>query len=102
MLQNKEDHDTTLTQININNKGDGIMLIEKDNIYAQTGLTKQDLLNLLAEAGLRLSDAYALTEREKYHETASRLLDAWNFLLADYLSDARDDGIEVLKNRRGD
>ncbi len=30
------------------------MLIEKENIYAQTGLTQEDLLSLLSEAGLRL------------------------------------------------
>ncbi len=65
------------------------MLIEKDNIYAQTGLTQEDLLSLLSEAGLRLSDAYATTEKESYHETASRLLDAWKFLLSNYLEDTK-------------
>ncbi len=67
------------------------MEIEKENRYAQTGLTQEDLLNLLAEAGLRLTDAYASTEKERYHETANRVLDAWKFLLADYLEDINEE-----------
>jgi len=54
--------------------------MDKDTLQKMTGLTFEDLMDLLVEGSYALSDAYGLTKREDYFKTANLLKAARNNL----------------------